>query len=142
MSLARQLGMAMSLLLAVALVQGAQATAAAAVPLWPVTVTVASVLACLLIWRWLYRGVVQPVQGAFDTACAVAGGDLTRQFDAGRAGDFGRLLSALQQMNVNLQAIIGDVRANVETIDIGTREISSGNLGLSERTEGHYRRVG
>jgi aerotaxis receptor len=52
-----------------------------------------------------------------------------------RQDDIGQLLRALQQMNVNLQAIIGDVRANVETITLGTDEIATGNLGLSSRTE-------
>ncbi|MFX5709878.1 methyl-accepting chemotaxis protein, partial [Acinetobacter baumannii] len=39
------------------------------------------------------------------------------------------------QMNVNLTAIIGDVRSNVETINLATREIATGNMDLSRRTE-------
>ena len=47
----------------------------------------------------------------------------------------GMLLRALQQMNVNLFAIIGDVRANVDSMSISTKEIAAGNLDLSARTE-------
>jgi aerotaxis receptor len=47
----------------------------------------------------------------------------------------GLLLQALQQLNVNLRAIIGDVRRNVESMTISTGEIASGNMDLSGRTE-------
>lgn len=38
-------------------------------------------------------------------------------------------------MNANLVAVVGDVRANVEAIHIGSREIAQGNMDLSSRTE-------
>ena len=93
------------------------------------------VLTTLALWYSLHAAVVRPIRNAIHTARAIAGGDLSRAFEVGRRGDIGQLLGALQQMNVNLQAIIGDVRANVETIAVGTQEIASGNLGLSNRTE-------
>jgi len=95
----------------------------------------AGVLACLASWYSLHAAVVRPVRNAIRTARAIAGGDLSSSFEITRRDDIGQLLGALQQMNVNLQAIIGDVRANVDTITVGTREIASGNLGLSNRTE-------
>jgi len=89
----------------------------------------------LVLWASLHAAIVKPVQEATRTARAIAGGDLSHSFNASRQDDIGQLLRALQQMNVNLQAIIGDVRANVETIAVGTDEIANGNLGLSSRTE-------
>jgi aerotaxis receptor len=55
--------------------------------------------------------------------------------DTNARGDMGLLLQALQQLNVNLRAIIGDVRRNVESMTISTGEIASGNMDLSGRTE-------
>jgi len=47
----------------------------------------------------------------------------------------GQLLRALQQMNSNLIATIRDVRVNVETMAVATRQIAAGNADLSGRTE-------
>jgi aerotaxis receptor len=44
-------------------------------------------------------------------------------------------LGALQQMNSNLIATIRDVRVNVETMAVATRQIAAGNADLSGRTE-------
>lgn len=68
-------------------------------------------------------------------ARAIAGGDLSTRFAAARGDDTGQLLQALQQMNANLMVMVGDVRANVEAIYIGSREIAQGNMDLSSRTE-------
>ena len=89
----------------------------------------------LALWYSLHAAVVKPVRDATATARAIAGGDLSHSFNITRHDDIGHLLRALQQMNVNLQAIIGDVHANVESITVGTDEIAAGNLGLSSRTE-------
>jgi len=95
----------------------------------------AGVAAGLYTWHGLHAAIVRPVREATVTARAIAGGDLSHSFNVARQDDIGHLLRALQQMKVNLQAIIGDVRANVESITIGTDEIAAGNLGLSNRTE-------
>ncbi|HJV50090.1 MAG TPA: methyl-accepting chemotaxis protein [Noviherbaspirillum sp.] len=89
----------------------------------------------LHLWRALHASFVQPVREATQAARAIAGGDLSASFDSGRHGEMGQLLGALQQMNVNLQAIIGDVHANIDIITAGTGEIAAGNHGLSARTE-------
>lgn len=114
---------------------GAAAQLQSSLAYWIAGLAGAGVLATLMTWYSLHAAVVRPVRDAIRTARAIAGGDLSRSFEITRRDDIGQLLGALQQMNVNLQAIIGDVRANIETIAIGTEEIASGNLGLSGRTE-------
>ena len=47
----------------------------------------------------------------------------------------GQLLQALHQLQVNLVAIIGDVRSNVGSMQMATGDIASGNQDLSNRTE-------
>jgi aerotaxis receptor len=87
------------------------------------------------LWASLHHGVVAPLQEAIDVARAIAAGDLSSKFTSASHDDVGQLLRALQQMNVNLTAAIGDVHANVNAIQAGTREIATGNMDLSARTE-------
>lgn len=86
---------------------------------------------------WWLRGLAtQPLRHATDIANRLAAGDLSRRSDASaRPDDVGRLMRGLAQLNVNLQAIVGDVRREVEGIHTATREIAGGNQDLSSRTE-------
>jgi aerotaxis receptor len=103
---------------------------------WATTgATVAGLLLNVYLWHTLRRNVVQPLNRALQGARAIAAGDLTARFDTASHDEMGQLLRALQQMNSNLIATIGDVRANVDTIGQATREIASGNADLSARTE-------
>jgi aerotaxis receptor len=88
-----------------------------------------------LMGYFLHKSVVAPLRGAIRAARTIAGGDLTSTIDTGHGGEMGQLLRALQQMNVNLLAIIGDVRTNVEAVNVATNEIAAGNMDLSARTE-------
>ena len=90
------------------------------------------VLGC---WAMLHASIVQPLRQAIGAVHALAGGDLELRVDTSVRGDLGLLLQALQQLNVNLRSIIGDVRYNIESMSLSTREIASGNMDLSNRTE-------
>jgi aerotaxis receptor len=94
-----------------------------------------SVAVSAALWFTLNRIIVAPLQSAIKVARAMAAGDLSSRFAAAGNDDTGQLLRALQQMNVNLTAIIGDVDANVRSIKVGTQEIAAGNMDLSSRTE-------
>lgn len=138
MPLGRAIGLGTGLIAAVIATLGLAAFtghAGAAYPFLVAGATVAGLLACLQLWYGLHKSVVSPLRDATEVARALAGGDLSARFVSGGNGDMGHLLRALQQMNVNLQAIIGDVRANVALITTGTREIAAGNNDLSGRTE-------
>jgi aerotaxis receptor len=98
-------------------------------------------LLTLAAWAELQRSMIAPLQQAADAVVALAGGDLSHPAQRGRAGDIsdssemGRLLLALRQLNVNLTAIVGDVRSNVGAIEASARAIASGNHDLAQRTE-------
>ncbi|ALU87725.1 methyl-accepting chemotaxis protein [Herbaspirillum rubrisubalbicans] len=97
--------------------------------------TLAGTLLLLGSWAILHASIVAPLQRAIKAVHGLAGGDLDLHIDTTAHGDMGLLLQALQQLNVNLRAIIGDVRRNVESMTISTGEIASGNMDLSSRTE-------
>ncbi|GAA4014701.1 methyl-accepting chemotaxis protein [Actimicrobium antarcticum] len=94
-----------------------------------------AVLLNLILWRTLHVQLIRPIRDATTIARALAGGDMCRQFDTAATDDMGQLMRALQQMNVNLQATIGDVRVSVASITLATTDIVSGNRDLSGRTE-------
>ena len=89
----------------------------------------------LNLWVFLIRQVAQPLKQATDIARAIAGGDLTVKFHSVQNDDAGQLLQALEQMNINLVSIIGDVRTNIATLNTSAKEIADGNMDLANRTE-------
>ncbi|TFW28456.1 methyl-accepting chemotaxis protein [Massilia horti] len=93
------------------------------------------VVGTLLVWAELHRAIVTPLGQATDAINALAGGDLSHACPPGRDDEMGQLLLALRQLNINLTAIVGDVRSNVRSIEQATREIADGNVDLAHRTE-------
>ncbi len=81
------------------------------------------------------RSIVAPLERAVGVAQRVARGDLTARFDESRRDEVGQLLDALRQMNASLADIVGNVRGSSATIAHAAREIASGNIDLSSRTE-------
>ncbi|UGQ46439.1 methyl-accepting chemotaxis protein [Massilia endophytica] len=89
----------------------------------------------VFLWWTLRSGVLQPLGRALEGARRIAAGDLSGSFDTDSTDEVGQLLRALQQMNSNLIATIRDVRVNVETMAVATRQIAAGNSDLAGRTE-------
>lgn len=95
----------------------------------------------LSAWIALRRGLAGPLRAATEAVHALAGGDLAHPMPAPGPGEVGRLQQALRQLNVNLTAIIGDVRDNVGSIGMATRAIAAGNAELAARTEAQAARL-
>jgi aerotaxis receptor len=90
--------------------------------------------ALLMAW-WLIRTVCAPLQQVTDIAGRIAGGDLTQTVPTARSDEIGLLMRAVNQLNVNLQAIVGDVRREVDGIGSAARDVAAGSQDLSARTE-------
>ncbi|QAU33098.1 PAS domain-containing methyl-accepting chemotaxis protein [Janthinobacterium sp. 17J80-10] len=86
-------------------------------------------------WFSLHRRVMLPLIDAVNTVKRIAGGDLSLSLQATRRDEVGRLLQGVQQMNVTLVSLIGDVMNNVNSMTHATKEIAAGNMDLSSRTE-------
>jgi aerotaxis receptor len=97
--------------------------------------TLIGLLVNVFLWYTLRTSVLQPLGRALEGARAIAAGDLSGTFQTHATDEVGQLLRALEQMNSNLIATIRDVRVNVETMAVATREIAAGNADLSGRTE-------
>ncbi|GAA4014697.1 methyl-accepting chemotaxis protein [Actimicrobium antarcticum] len=102
---------------------------------WISSLSVLAVIAALYFWYSLHQCVIAPLKQALLATQIMAGGDLTHEITTSRRDDAGQLLRSLRQLRVNLHSIVGDVRSNFAQIGLSTREIATGNMDLSGRTE-------
>ena len=94
----------------------------------------ALILAALIAW-WLARNISGPLRAAIDVARQVAHGDLTVQVDVRSKDETGELMQALKEMAASLLNIVTQVRGGTQAIATASRQIASGNIDLSARTE-------
>jgi aerotaxis receptor len=78
---------------------------------------------------------VTPIRELLHTANQMASGDLTAPVHSDRRDVIGQITRALNQLQVNLRAIVRDARTEVDQMLVATQEIASGNQDLSGRTE-------
>ena len=84
---------------------------------------------------WLRHLALLPMRDAVAAVRRMSAGDLSGVLPADRQDEVGQLNRGLTQLNVNLQAIVGDVRREVEGITLASSEIAKGNHDLGTRTE-------
>lgn len=133
-----RIGLSMGAIMAVVLGLGFAATSNAentTMSYWYGGTTIIGAAIVALAWLGLYLSIVRPLNSLIDKTRIIAGGDFTADFKVDRHDDMGQLQQALQQMNVNLRSVMGDIRSNVDSISIATHEIAAGNMDLSRRTE-------
>ncbi|HEX5341455.1 MAG TPA: methyl-accepting chemotaxis protein [Duganella sp.] len=94
------------------------------------TLALGAVLALLLT-----RSIVRPLTQAVTLAEQVASGDLRVAITHGRGDEIGQLFDALSHMTARLADTVGRVRDGAVAIDSASREIATGNMDLSRRTE-------
>ncbi|MFO1274118.1 MAG: methyl-accepting chemotaxis protein [Rubrivivax sp.] len=81
------------------------------------------------------RWVLAPMDRLLQFANGMAACDLTQRLAAGGSDSAGRMARALNQLNVNLRAVVRDARDQVDHMRSATGEIAAGNQDLSARTE-------
>jgi aerotaxis receptor len=89
----------------------------------------------LLFGYFISRTILRPLDRALGVARAIAGGDLSLQFEVSAWDETGQLMRALTQMKANMVGAVSDIGSNVDSIRIAASEIASGNADLSGRTE-------
>ncbi|MDR8397075.1 MULTISPECIES: methyl-accepting chemotaxis protein [Paraburkholderia] len=99
-----------------------------------VVVACAVILIALSYWA-LNRVLVRPLREAVLAVGEVARGNLVTQLPPPSRSEIGTLAEALQLMQVNLTAIVQNVRGGSDSMVTGVRELSAGNTDLSARTE-------
>jgi methyl-accepting chemotaxis protein-1 (serine sensor receptor) len=72
---------------------------------------------------------------AAEVARTVAAGDLSKDIQAGRDDELGRVLGSMREMNASLASIVGRVRDSAQKVSAASTQIAAGNTDLSSRTE-------
>lgn len=83
----------------------------------------------------LIRSILGPIGQAEKLANAVASGDLGSKVGRTSRSEIGRLLLTLKIMNLNLVALVGDVRRSAAIISASSHEMASSNAVVAQRTE-------
>ncbi|QEA12204.1 chemotaxis protein [Comamonas flocculans] len=87
-------------------------------------------------FTWVFhRRFAGAMQEAERFASDLAGCNLTTDVPTDFPGSLGALMRALRQIQVNLRAVIDDVRRGVEGFSHAAKEIAQGSVSLSERAE-------
>ena len=102
---------------------------------WHMVAYGVTTVVALAMAAFMRRMMVGPLEQAVTFANFMAAGDLSARLSSQAGGEFGDLSRALNQLNVNLQAVVSDVRHEVEGVQVASNEIASGNQDLSARTE-------
>jgi aerotaxis receptor len=77
----------------------------------------------------------RPMQRLLHMAHRLAAGDLTQRIEAHGSGLAGELSGALNQVVLNLRAMVRDARVEVRRIEGAAGEVAAGGSDLSSRTE-------
>ncbi|WP_418127971.1 methyl-accepting chemotaxis protein [Variovorax sp. KK3] len=93
-------------------------------------------LATGIVWTiGMVRAIVRPLDEAILIAETVASGDLSKEFETARGGEFGRLLRGMGEMEDTLTDVVTRIKASTDSIVSASSQIASGNHDLSSRTE-------
>lgn len=95
----------------------------------------AALVVAVLMGNWIIRSITRPINQAVTISQAVAGGNLSLEFDAKGNSETAHLLIALKEMQNSLVDVVGKVRRGSEGVATASSEIAQGNHDLSARTE-------
>jgi methyl-accepting chemotaxis protein-2 (aspartate sensor receptor) len=93
------------------------------------------VLLAIVMYSYMTRGVLRPLQASINHFDTLASGDLTQTIEVRSNNEIGQLSAAFKRMQDSLTRTVTQVRRGVDEINVGSKEIAAGNADLSSRTE-------
>lgn len=84
---------------------------------------------------YLVRAITRPLGKALNVANNIAEGKLENTVVVDRKDEFGQLLGSLKRMDTQLAGIVREIKVSTESVTVASRQIASGNLDSSARTE-------
>ena len=120
---------------------GAQGTAAAvksgdrAYKMAIAAIVVTMVLALVVLFFFIRRAVLQPIDTAVKFSERLAAGDLTGNIHATSKDETGQLLRMLGKMKDSLGGVVAQVRSSADAVVTASSQVAAGTTDLSQRTE-------
>jgi len=96
-------------------------------------------LGALGVMAWFHQRFARAFSEAQRFANDLAGCNLTTQADGNFPPPMGALVRSLRQIQINLQAVVGDVRVEISNFTQAAEEIADGGTDLSDRTDAQAR---
>lgn len=93
------------------------------------------VLGALTLATWFHRSISVPIKQCTGFAAQIAGCNLKGDIPYSMRHPIGRLLRNVRLINLNMQAVVDDVRAEVAGMTHAATEIAKGSQDLAARTE-------
>ena len=84
---------------------------------------------------WFHHSFTKAISEAHRFANDLASCNLSTSVDGHYPAPMDQLIRSLQQIQINLRAVVGDVRSEITHFSLSAREIAEGGLDLSARTE-------
>ncbi|CAM3820274.1 methyl-accepting chemotaxis protein [Roseateles saccharophilus] len=81
------------------------------------------------------RQLLTPVRQMVEVTERIAAGDLSQDVPQGRRDELGRVLTALQHMQLRLRGLVERIHDDAGGIRLAAQEIATGNQDLARRTE-------
>ena len=88
-----------------------------------------------VFWAWFRRALVRPITKATHLSNDLACCNLNGQIDYDNTSPLGALMRRLWLSNLNMRAIVADVRAEVKGANLAAQDIHQGSLELSSHTD-------
>ena len=88
-----------------------------------------------LVMTWFHTRFATAIGDAGRFADDMAGCNLTTQVSGNYPPPMDAMFRSMRQIQINLQAVVGDVRSTIDSFTHSATEIAAGGLDLSERTE-------
>lgn len=102
---------------------------------------VCAVVAASVFWRWFARAVSRPLSKADQLAGEVAACNLDGNIDYDTTSPMGSLMRRMWLINLNMRAIVADVRSEVTGVTHAAQSIHEGSIELSGRTDAQAQEV-
>lgn len=132
LSLTQRMAVALGLWLSALL---ASHLAAAGTTFGPVLDAAVLLLGAAGVLSWFHWVVAKPLKHCTNLAARIAGCNLEGDISADMRHPVGKLIRNIRLINLNMQAIVEDVRAEVSSITAAAEEIDQGSNHLAEHSE-------
>ncbi|MES2090421.1 MAG: HAMP domain-containing protein, partial [Pseudomonadota bacterium] len=99
---------------------------------WLLLMLALASLAICAVFAWqITQSVTSPLRHAADTTRTIAAGDLSQNARAEGNDEVTEVLRGLNEMQVSLRGIVGDVRSSTDSIKVASDEVAIGSADLS-----------
>ena len=100
-----------------------------------ITVITVTIVATILVWRFVAIGIVHPLQKAVDFAAAMAKGDFSQKLDLVQKDEIGTLVNELNHMSESLRKMLKNIADGVKKLTSSSNELSAVSQQMTSGSE-------